>query len=239
MTAHIESKKEDISELVLMPGDPLRAKRIADKFLTDVKQVNSVRNMYGFTGFFGDTKITVFASGMGIPSIGIYAYELYKFYDVKKIIRIGSSGSLNPDVKIFDTVLAKSASSCSSFFKLFDETTEQTFEATLELNQKIIDTAKENNIELKVGDIITSDVFDPYTDNENFINNFPDKDYYASEMEAACLFYLAKKLNKEAACLLTVVDSKYEPDRVVTSEERQNNLDKMIYLALLSLTNNN
>jgi len=237
MTAHIESKKEDISELVIMPGDPLRAKRIADKYLTDVKLVNGVRNMYGFTGFFGDTKITVFASGMGIPSIGIYAYELYKFYDVKKIIRVGSSGSLNESVKIYDTVLASTASSCSSFFKLFDETLDQTFPASDTLNQKIIDTALINNIELKVGDIITSDVFDPYTDNENFINNFPAKNYYASEMEAACLFYLAKKLNKEAACLLTVVDSKYEPEKIVTSEERQNSLDKMIYLALLSLTN--
>lgn len=239
MTAHIESNKEDISELVIMPGDPLRAKRIADTYLTDVKQVNSVRNMYGFTGYFNNTKITVFASGMGIPSIGIYAYELYKFYDVKKIIRVGSSGSLNENIKIFDTVLASSASSCSNFFKLFDETLDQTFEATEALNQKIIETAKENNIELKVGDIITSDVFDPYIDNQNWINNFPEKDYCASEMEAACLFYLAKKLNKEAACLLTVVDSKYEPDKIVTSEDRQNNLDKMIYLALLSLTNKN
>lgn len=236
MTAHIESKKEDISELVIMPGDPLRAEYIANKFLKDAKKINAVRNMFGFTGFYNDVKVTVFASGMGIPSIGIYAYELYNFYDVKKIIRVGSSGSLNKEVKIFDTVLATTATSNSCFFKSFDGSSEMTFKASEDLNNKIVKTAINHNISLKVGDIITSDVFDPYVDSKDWIKNFPAKDYFASEMEAACLFYLADKLNKEAACLLTVVDSKYEPEKIVTSEERQNNLDNMILLALETLT---
>lgn len=237
MTAHIESKKEDISKLVIMPGDPLRAKKIADEYLTDVKQVNAVRNMFGYTGFYNGVKVTVFASGMGIPSVGIYAYELFHFYDVEKIIRVGSCGSLDPSVKVSDTVLATTATSYSNFAELFSGNQEKTFAATAMLNQKIIDTASENNIGLKVGDIITSDVFDVYVDFNKWIKYFPEKRYLASEMEAFCLFYLAKLLNKEASCLLTVVDSKYEPEKVLTSLERQNNLDTMIELALKSLTN--
>lgn len=239
MTAHIECKKEDVSKLVIMPGDPLRAKVIADTYLTDVKQINSVRNMLAYTGYYNGERVTVFASGMGIPSIGIYAYELYKFYDVEKIIRVGSCGSLNEDVKIFDIVLSSSATACSNFNRLFDGDTEDSYEASSELNNLIIDTAKNNNLNLKVGETITSDVFDMYVDYNKFINNFPKKNYYASEMEAFALFYLAKKLNKQASCLLTVVDSKYEPDKIITPEDRQNNLHIMLKLALDSITNKN
>lgn len=238
MTAHIESKKEDISDIVIMPGDPLRSKMIAEKYLTDVKQVNTVRNMFAYTGYFNGVRITVFPSGMGIPSIGIYAYELFKFYDVKKIIRIGTSGSLSESIKVFDTILASSATSCSNFPKLFSGDEEKSFLASKSLNAKIIDCAKENNYNLKIGDIITSDVFDVYVEYEKWIKNFPPKNYLASEMEAACLFYLAKLLGKEASCLITVVDSKYEPDIIISSEDRQNKLDEMIKLALLSVTNN-
>lgn len=232
MTAHIESKKEDIAKIVIMPGDPLRAKKIAETYLEDAKEVNGVRNMLGFTGKFQGTEVTVFASGMGIPSIGIYAYELYKFYDVEKIIRIGSCGSLNKEVKVRDVVLAESATASSNFAKLFSGDDRNTFNATTSLNEIIKQTAKEKNISLKIGDIITSDVFDPYVEEEKFLQNFDKKDYLASEMEAFALFYLAELLNKEAACLLTVVDSKYEPGIILTSEERQNSLNEMILLAL-------
>lgn len=234
MTAHIESKKEDIAKVVIMPGDPLRAKKIAKKYLTDARQVNGVRNMLGFTGMFNGVEVTVFASGMGIPSIGIYAYELYKFYDVEKIIRIGSCGSLHPSVKVRDVVLAKSATARSNFPKLFSGEERTCFDASATLNKCIQDTAKEHNISLQVGNIITSDIFDPYVDHEQFIKNFEQKDYLASEMEAYALFYLADLLQKEAACLLTVVDSKYEKDIILSPEERQNSLDEMISLALLS-----
>lgn len=236
MTAHIESKKEDIASIVIMPGDPLRAKMIAEEFLEDYRLVNSTRNMLAYTGKFNGVEVTVFASGMGIPSIGIYAYELFKFYDVKKIIRVGSCGSLNPDVHVKDVVLARSAtSSTNNFPKLFSGDAKTTYDASADLNNMIIEVANNNNITLKYGDIITSEVFDVYVDYDEFIKNFEEKDYLASEMEAYALFYLANLLNKEAACLLTVVDSKYEPDVIISREDRQNALKEMINLALLSI----
>lgn len=236
MTVHIESKKEDIAKIVIMPGDPLRAKMIAEKYLEDYRLVNSTRNMLAYTGKFNGVEVTVFSSGMGIPSIGIYAYELFKFYNVEKIIRVGSCGSLNENAHVKDIVLAKSAtSSTNNFPKLFSGETKTTYDASISLNNTIIEMAKSNNISLKYGDIITSEVFDLYVDFDKFIENFEKKEYLASEMEAYALFYLAKLLNKEAACLLTIVDSKYEPEVVVSREERQNALDEMINLALLSI----
>lgn len=233
-TAHIESKKEDIAKIVLFPGDPLRAKYIAEKFLSDVKLVNSVRNIFGYTGYYKDKMITVFSSGMGIPSACIYAYELFKFYDVEKIIRIGTCGTMHPDVKLMDVVLAESAYSFSSFPLLFDGDKEKEYASTDSLNRLIINKAKEKNISLKTGKVITSDVFDPYVDAEKFMSNFPKEDFVASEMEAFGLFYLAYKLNKEATSLLTVVDSKYD-DRSLSSEDREKSLDEMIKLALDSV----
>ena len=120
-TPHIESKKEDIAKIVLMPGDPLRAKYIAENFLEDAKLINTVRNMYGYTGKYKNRKVTVFASGMGIPSIGIYSYELYKFYDVEKIVRIGTCGSFNKDIKVLDVVLSSGAYCKSYFDELLDK----------------------------------------------------------------------------------------------------------------------
>ena len=233
-TAHIESKKEDIAKIVLFPGDPLRAKYIAEKFLSNVKLVNSVRNIFGYTGYYKDKMITVFSSGMGIPSACIYAYELFKFYNVEKIIRIGTCGTMHPDVKLMDVVLAEKAFSFSSFPLLFDGDTEKEYASTDSLNKLIINKAEEKNISLKTGKVITSDVFDPYVDAEKFMSNFPKEDFVASEMEAFGLFYLAYKLNKEATCLLTVVDSKYD-DRSLSSEDREKSLDDMIVLALDSV----
>ena len=234
VTAHIESKKEDIAKIVLFPGDPLRAKYIAEKFLTDVKLVNSVRNIFGYTGYYKDKMITVFSSGMGIPSACIYAYELFKFYDVEKIIRIGTCGTMHPDVKLMDVVLAESAFSFSTFPLLFDGDTDKEYKSTDNLNKLIINMANTKNISLKTGKVITSDVFDPYVDAEKFMSNFPKEDFVASEMEAFGLFYLAYKLNKEATCLLTVVDSKYD-DRSLSSEDREKSLNDMIELALDSV----
>lgn len=238
MTAHIESRKEDIADIVLMPGDPLRAKYIAEKFLDDYKLVNTVRNIYGYTGYYKGVKITAFASGMGIPSIGIYAYELYKFYDVKTIIRIGTCGTIHPSVKLLDVVLATSAFSFSTFPLLFDGDLEKEYSSSDELNKKITEKALEMGINVKSGKIITSDVFDPYVDQEKFISNFPKEEFLASEMEAFCLFYLAHKLNKEAACILTVVDSKYDK-RSLSSENRQTSLNEMIKLAIEASINKN
>ncbi len=231
-TPHIESKIEDIAEVVLMPGDPLRAKYIAEHYLEDFKLVNSVRNMLAYTGYYQGKRITVFASGMGIPSIGIYAYELFKFYNVEKIIRIGTSGSFHPDVKILDVVLS-TGSYCKSYFDLLlDGNDVDYIESSSSLNEKIIRTADKENISLKVGKTITSDVFDLYADDINaFRSNFPDDDFLSVEMEAFGLFYVAKKLGKEASCLMSVVDSLYDK-RSLSSKEREEFLNQMIELAL-------
>ena len=232
-TPHIESEKGDIAKVVLMPGDPLRAKYIADNYLTDVRVVNNVRNMTAYTGKYKGKEITVFPHGMGIPSCGIYFYELYKFYDVEKIIRIGTCGSNNRDVKILDVLLASSAYTLSTFPQLFDGTTDKEFAASENLNSVIRETAKELNVPIREGKLLTSDVFDVYVeDHDKFLSNFPDyESFIGVEMESAGLFYLAKLLNKEATCLATVVDSHYD-DRVVSSEDRQTSLNQMITVAL-------
>ena len=232
-TPHIESKKEDIAPIVLMPGDPLRAKYIAENFLTDYKLINTVRNMFGYTGFYNGKRVTIFASGMGIPSIGIYSYELFKFYDVEKIIRIGTSGSSCKGIKVLDVVLSE-GSFCKTYFdKLLDNNDIDYIESSEELNEKIIEIAKEKSINIKYGKTITSDVFDLYCDNkDDFRANFPqDEEFLAVEMEAFGLFYIAHKLGKEAACLMTVVDSLYDK-KSLTSEEREKSLNDMIALAL-------
>lgn len=232
MTPHIESKKEDIAEVVLMPGDPLRAKYIAEKFLTDYKLVNKVRNMFGYTGYYKGKRVTVFASGMGIPSIGIYSYELYKFYDVKKIIRIGTSGSFNKNIKVKDVVLSSGAYCKSYFDQLFDGNDINFIKSSESLNENIKVVADNKNIPLKIGKTITSDVFDLYSSSmEKFKSNYPEEDYLAVEMEAFGLFYMANRLGREAACLMTVVDSFYD-EKSLTSEDREKSLDQMITLAL-------
>ena len=232
MTVHIESKKEDIAEVVLMPGDPLRAKYIAEKFLTDYKLINKVRNMFGYTGYYKDKRVTVFASGMGVPSIGIYSYELYKFYDVKKIIRIGTSGSFNKNIKVNDVVLSEGAYCKSYFDQLFDGQDVNYVKSSPSLNENIKKAANALNIPLKIGKTITSDVFDLYSSSiEKFKSNYPEEDYLATEMEAFGLFYIAFRLHKEASCLMTVVDSFYDK-KSLTSEEREKSLDQMITLAL-------
>ena len=235
MTAHIESKKEDIAEVVLMPGDPLRAKYIAENFLTDYKLVNKVRNMFGYTGYYKGKRVTVFASGMGIPSIGIYSYELYKFYDVKKIIRIGTSGSFNKNIKVKDVVLSSGAYCKSYFDQLFDGNDINFIKSSESLNEKIKTVADNKNIPLKVGKTITSDVFDLYSSSlDEFKSNFPDDDFLSVEMEAFGLFYIANKLGREASCLMTVVDSFYD-EKSLTSEEREKSLNEMITIALESV----
>lgn len=231
-TPHIESREEDISKVVLMPGDPMRAKYIADKFLENVKCVNNVRGMLGFTGTYKNKLVTVFASGMGCPSIGIYAYELFKFYGVEKIIRIGTCGSNSSDIKLLDVILADSSYSLSSFPKLFDGDLEKEFFASKNLNEKIHNISNNMNINLIRGEIITSDVFDVYVDFDKYIKNYPEsRNFLGCEMESFVLFYLAHKLNREASCLLTVVDSHFDK-RNISSEDRETSLNDMIKLAL-------
>ena len=234
-TAHIESKLEDIAPVVLMPGDPLRAKYIAENFLDDYKLVNKVRNMLGYTGYYKGKKVTVFASGMGIPSIGIYSYELYKFYNVEKIIRIGTCGSFNKDIKLLDVILSSGAYCKSYFDVLLDGVDIDFIQSNADLNRQIMNAAKKRKIDLKFGKTITSDVFDLYCDDEiKFRDNFPDMNFLSVEMEAFGLFYVANKLGKEAACLMTVVDSLYDK-RSLSSKERETSLNNMIEMALESI----
>lgn len=234
-TPHIESEDYEIAPLVLMPGDPLRAKYIAENYLDDYRLVNDVRNMYFYTGYYKGERVTIASSGMGIPSMGIYAYELINNYNVKKIIRIGTCGSFNENIKLQDVILSTGSYSHTYFPKLLDNTDIDYIDSTKSLNDKITKTSKKLNIDLKIGKTITSDVFDLYCDDmDKFRSNFTDKSCLGLEMEAFALFFLAKKFNVEATALMTVVDSLYDK-REVSSDEREKGLNEMIILALESL----
>ena len=232
-TPHNEANLGDIAKTVIMPGDPLRAKYIAENFLDDYRLVNSVRGMYAYTGTYKGKEITIMASGMGIPSMGIYSYELYKFYNVENIIRIGSCGSFKPDFKLFDIVLSSQTFSEGNFALTLNNENCHIVPSSVELNNIISNTAKENNITIHIGNTVCSDCFDPYMTNDSQpLKRVPNGfNPISSEMEAFALFYVAKILNKKAACLMSVVDSKYV-DTVATAEERQTGLNTMIKLAL-------
>ncbi|MGN0973889.1 MAG: purine-nucleoside phosphorylase [Bacilli bacterium] len=233
-TMHIESNKEDISDVVLMPGDPNRAKYIAENFLDNVKIVNSIRNLTAYTGYYKGRKVTIFPSGIGIPSACLYTYELYNFYDVKKIIRIGTAGAYSSKVKVSDIVLSSDIYSLSNYPKLYDSDEVKEIKASEILNKKIIETSKRLNINLNIGKTITSDVFEWYIDMEKFKKNFPQEEFLACEMEGFGILYLASKLNREASVLMSVINSEYE-NKVLTNEERKDVLNKMILLALESI----
>ena len=232
-TPHNEANLGDIAKTVIMPGDPLRAKYIAENFLEDYRLVNSVRGMFAYTGKYKGKEISVMAHGMGMPSIGIYSYELYKFYDVQNIIRIGSCGSYKPELKLFDIVLSNAVFSESNYaLTLNNEDCHIAYPSTM-LNEIVENTARENNISLSVGNTVCTDCFDVYmTDVNNFLARIPSNiDPLSAEMEAFALFYNAQLLNKNACCLMSVVDSKYITE-IATPEERQTGLNNMIKLAL-------
>lgn len=233
---HIVTDKENIANIVLLPGDPLRAQYIAENYLEDYKLVNTVRNMLAYTGYYKGVRITVMGSGMGCPSVGIYAYELYNFYNVDKILRIGTAGSLNPDIKVLDIVVSTGAYSESTFAYTFGKYYDLYIESTIDFNRTILDTAKDLNIEAKLGPTLTTDVFDVYTPIDHIIEKCPIKnELTAAEMEGFGLFHTARVCEKEASMIITIVDSKYDPEHVVSSEERQNSLNTMIELALESI----
>lgn len=235
MTPHISSKKEDIAKTVLMPGDPLRAKYIAENFLENAKLINSVRNIYGYTGTYKGKEITIFASGMGMPSIGIYSYELYKFYDVENIIRIGSCGAYTEELNLFDTILVDKTYTEGNFAKALHGKDEHISEADSEINNIIEETAKKIHVPYTKGNTLCGECFDYYVESiDDLISRFPkDLNIIGAEMEAFALFYTAKYLNKKAACLLTVVDSHYKHQEI-SSDDREKSLNDMIVLALES-----
>ena len=236
MPIHCNAKKEDIKKTVLMPGDPLRAKYIAENFLENPKLVNSVRNMLAYTGTYKGKPVTVFSSGMGMPSMGIYSYELFKFYDVENIIRIGSCGAYNKELNLFDTILVEKSYTEGNFAYEWSEKEEHIAEATGELNLKLEEAAKKLNINLIKGNTLCNDCFDGYLDDiDGFIARFPKElNIIACEMEAFALFYMARYFKRNAACLLTVVDSHYK-NQESTPEERERSLNDMIKVALESI----
>ena len=232
MTPHINALEGEIAKVVIMPGDPLRDKYIAENYLKDYKLVNTVRNIYAYTGYYNDKLVTVMASGMGMPSIGIYSYELYKFYNVEKIIRIGTCGVYTDKVKLFDVILVDNAYSDSSFAKVQNGYNDNIISASKELNNKIKETGKNNNIDLVEGTIYSSDVF--YKENDNYEVLRDKYNCLGVEMESFALFSNAKVLNKEAACLLTVTDHFITKEKA-SSTDREKSLNKMIELALKSI----
>ena len=236
MSTHIGASREDISNIVLMPGDPMRAKMIAEKYLTNAKVVNTIRGMYGFTGYFQNKRITVMASGMGNASMGIYSYELFKFYGVEKIIRLGSCGSYSKDINLLDIILVDKSYTESNFSYTLNNEHVNLAESSKNLTDLVEKVAKRENINIVRGNVCSSDCFDWYmTDLSKFLERLPkDLNIIAAEMESFALFYIAKLLNKEAACLLTVVDSHAKKEEL-TAEQRQNSIDKMTILALESI----
>lgn len=229
MTPHIEAKKEEIAKIVLMPGDPMRAKFIAEAYLENYTLVNQVRGIYAYTGFYKGKRITVMASGMGMPSMGIYSYELYKFYDVDTIIRIGSAGSYTKELNLFDVLLVQKAYSESSYAKVQNGCMEECLTSSIPLNKTIEETAKEIGQKLYIGTVHSSDVF--YKEKNAY--ELLQKKYgcMAVEMESFALFHNANLLGKEATCLLTISDS-FVTKEETTSKERETAFTSMVFLAL-------
>lgn len=235
-TAHNSANNGEIAKTVIMSGDPLRIKKIAKNYLENAKLVNEIRNIYAYTGTYKGKEVTVMAHGMGIPSMGIYAYELYKFYDVETIIRLGSCGSYVDNINLLDILLVENSYTESNFSYTFNNEKVNLVPATREINNKIVEISKKEGINIIRGNVCTTDCFDWYmTDLNKFLNRLPkDLNIIAAEMESFALFYTAKVLNKKAACLLTVVDSHYKKQEL-SADERQNSVDKMTKIALDSI----
>lgn len=229
-TPHNNGEPGQFAKTVLMPGDPLRAKFIAETFLEDAELITSVRNVYGYTGTYNGKKVSVMASGMGMPSIGIYSYELFKFYDVDNIIRVGSAGAYSADLKLYDVVMATAAYSESTFAKTQSgKDVPDTLLPSAALNQRLRDAAAALNIPLHEGVIHSSDVF--YRDNFDWTTVRDQRGCVACEMESYALFHNAAVLGKNAACIVTISDSFVFPE-ITTPEERQKSFTNMMKIAL-------
>jgi purine-nucleoside phosphorylase len=229
-TPHIQATNDQIAKTVLMPGDPLRAKFIADTYLSDVIQFNTVRNMFGFTGTYKGHKISVKGSGMGMPSIGIYSYELFKFYDVDRIVRIGSCGAYDKDLKLYDVLLADSAWSESTYAKTQNGDDADVMLPSPMLNERILSVAHELGIPVTTGRIHSSDVF--YRERFDEFESIRDNHgCIAVEMESFALFHNANVTGKHAACLLTVSDNLVTREET-SADERQSAFTKMMDIAL-------
>ena len=227
-TPHNTAQKGEVAKVVLMPGDPLRAKYIAEHYLENYHCFNTVRNMYGYTGTYKGVPVSVMGSGMGMPSMGIYSYELFKFYDVDMIIRIGSAGAYVSDLDLFDVVLVESSYSESTYAWVQSHQSGQIQYPSASINAIIQETAKQKNKKIISGKVHSCDVF--YHECEY---DFP-KDCVCVEMESYALFHTANMLHKKAACLLTISDS-LVTHQETSAQERETALQEMIELALESV----
>lgn len=228
-TPHINAKPEDFAKTVLMPGDPLRAKFIAENFLEDAKLINNVRGIQGYTGFWKGTRVTVMASGMGMPSIGIYSYELFSAFGVEQIIRIGSAGSLREDIKVRDIVMGQGACTNSRYADQYHLRGSFAPIADFTLLETCVRQAKEMGLSYHVGNLLSSDTF--YDDGEGDTLAWAKMGAMAVEMEAAALYMNAARLGKRALAICTVSDSLVTGE-ATTAEERQNSFTDMMELAL-------
>lgn len=228
-TPHNEAKYGDIAQTVLMPGDPLRAKFVAENYLQDVTCFNTVRNMLGFTGTYNRKKVSVMGGGMGIPSIGIYSYELFHFYGVDQIIRIGSAGGLSDDVRVHDLVMGMGACTDSNYASQFGLPGSFAPVADFSLLRSAVHAAESRGISYKVGNLVSSDVF--YNDNFNVNEAWKKMGCLAVEMEAAGLYMNAARCGKKALCLVTVSDHIFTGESL-SANERQTSFRDMMEVAL-------
>lgn len=230
MSVHIGAKKGEIAETILLPGDPLRAKYIAETFLEDIKLFNEVRGMYGFTGKYKGQEVSVMGTGMGVPSISIYANELIREYDVQNLIRVGTCGAIQKDVKVRDVILAQGATTDSQVNRLIFGGIDYAPIADFGLLKKAYEAGTEQGLNIRVGNVFTSDTF--YRDNAQEVNSLLAKyNVLAVEMETTALYTLAAKFDRKALSVLTVSDHIITGEET-TAEERQTTFNEMIEIAL-------
>lgn len=228
-TPHISAKAGDFAETVLMPGDPLRSKFIAETFLENPVLVNNVRGVQGYTGTYKGKKVSVMASGMGQPAIGIYSYELFSFYDVKNIIRIGSCGSFDPELHVRDIIIAQGACTNGNYAMQYNLPGTFCPIASYELLEKAVAETRKSGVKFKVGNIFSSDTF--YDDAESGME-WAKMGVLGVEMESAALYCNAARLGKNGLCICTISDSFIYPEENATAEERQNSFTTMMEIAL-------
>ena len=228
-TPHNGAIEGDIAKTVLMPGDPLRAKFIADTYLEDVRCFNTVRNMLGYTGTYQGVPVSVMGGGMGMPSIGIYSYELFNFYGVESIIRVGSAGGIADEVKVRDVVAGMGACTNSNYAHQYQLPGTYAPIASFDLLERAVAAGRDQGVELKVGNVLSSDTF--YDDNDQATASWQKMGVLAVEMEAAALYMNAARANKKALCLLTISDLPLKGESL-SAEERQTSFTQMMEIAL-------
>ena len=228
-TPHNGAIEGDIAKTVLMPGDPLRAKFIADTYLEDVRCFNTVRNMLGYTGTYQGVPVSVMGGGMGMPSIGIYSYELFNFYGVESIIRVGSAGGIADGVKVRDVVAGMGACTNSNYAHQYQLPGTYAPIASFDLLERAVAAGRDQGVELKVGNVLSSDTF--YDDNDQATISWQKMGVLAVEMEAAALYMNAARANKKALCLLTISDLPLKGESL-SAEERQTSFTQMMEIAL-------